>query len=125
MKRLLVVDDSREVRRSVCAVLGDLLAGVSFGEAATATDALAAFGRESWDGVLLDLSLPDRNGLETLREMRRARPDVPILIMSFHPHAEYAAAARAHGAAGYVAKGSSPEAMADAVRAAINPAAPT
>jgi len=119
MTRLLVVDDSGEVRRSVCAVLGDLLAGVSFGEAATAGDALAAFARESWDAVLLDLSLPDRSGLETLREMRRARPDVPVLVMSFHPQVEYAAAARAHGAAGYVAKGSPPEEMAAAITAAL------
>jgi len=121
MTRLLVVDDNGEVRRSVCAVLGDLLAGVSFGEAATASDALAAFAREKWDAVLLDLSLPDRSGLETLREMRRAHPDVPVLVMSFHPQAEYAAAARAHGAAGYVAKGSSPEVMAAAITAALRP----
>lgn len=119
MTRLLVVDDSREVRRSVCAVLGDLLADVSFGEAANAGDAMAAFTRERWDGVLLDLSLPDRNGLETLREMRRARPDVPVLVMSFHPQSEYAAAARAHGAAGYITKGSSPEQIAAAVTATL------
>lgn len=119
MKRLLVVDDSGEVRRSVCTALADLLDGVSFGEAASAADALAALARERWDGVLLDLSLPDRNGLETLREMRRARPAVPVLVMSFHPQAEYAAAARAHGAAGYVAKGSSPEELAAAVNRAL------
>jgi DNA-binding NarL/FixJ family response regulator len=124
MTRLLVVDDSAEVRRSVCAVLGELLAGVSFGEAATAGDALAAFARERWDGVLLDLSLPDRSGLEALREMRRARPEVPVVVMSFHPQSEYAAAARAHGAAGYVAKGSSPEQIAGAVTAALAPPPP-
>jgi len=122
MTRLLVVDDSAEVRRSVCAALGELLAGLSFGEAATAGEALAAFARERWDGVLLDLSLPDRNGLQTLREMRRARPEIPVVVMSFHPPAEYGAAARANGAAGYVTKGSSPEAIAAAVTAALDAA---
>lgn len=119
MKRLLVVDDSSEVRRSVCTALADLLAGVSFGEAETAAAALAAFQREHWDGVLLDLSLPDRSGLQTLSEMRRARPEVPVLVMSFHPQAEYAAAARAHGAAGYVSKGSTPDQLAAAVKIAL------
>jgi two-component system invasion response regulator UvrY len=119
MRRILVVDDSLEIRRSVRAVLADLVADVAFGEAAGAQEALAAVSREPWDLVLLDVSLPDRSGLETLREIRRLRPALAVLIMSFHPAAEYEAAARAHGATGYVTKGSSPEAIADAVNAAL------
>jgi len=75
--------------------------------------------REAWDLVLLDLSLPDRSGFETLRHIRRLRPGVPVLVMSFNVQAEYAAATRAAGAVGYIAKGSSSDAIASAVRGAL------
>jgi len=69
--------------------------------------------------VLLDLSLPDRSGLETLRALRRLLPASPVLVMSFHPEADYAAAVRAAGAPGYVAKGDAPATLLDAVRGAL------
>jgi two-component system invasion response regulator UvrY len=118
--RLLVVDDSDDVRRSMRAMLADLFAGVTFGEARDAAEALAAVARDVWDLVLLDLSLPDRNGLDTLRDIRRLLSPLPVIVMSFHAQAEYAAAARAAGAVGYVAKGSSAEVVAAAVRAAVD-----
>jgi len=119
MRRILLVDDSGEVRRSVRAVLEDLLPNTICGEAAGARDALSAVGRERWDLVLLDLSLPDCSGLDLLRDLRRLCPAVPVVVMSFHPEAEYSAAAEAAGAAGYVAKGSSPEVIAGACAAAL------
>jgi two-component system invasion response regulator UvrY len=119
MTRILLVDDNGEVRRSMRAMLADLLADAAFGDAADAAGALAALAREAWDLVLLDLSLPDRSGMETLRQIRRIRPTVPVLVMSFHAQAEYAAAARAAGAVGYIAKGSSSDVIASAVRSAL------
>jgi len=119
MTRILLVDDSAEVRRSMRAMLAELLEDVTFDEAADAAGAFAALTREPWDLVLLDLSLPDRNGFETLRHIRRLRPGVPVLVMSFNVQAEYAAATRAAGAVGYIAKGSSSDAIASAVRGAL------
>jgi DNA-binding NarL/FixJ family response regulator len=121
MTRVLLVDDCEEVRRSVRAVLVEALADLTIGEARGAVEALARLAEEPWDVVLLDLSLPDRRGMDALREIRRLRPDLPVLIMSFHPEAEYASAARAAGAVGYIPKGSSPEAIATAVRRALAP----
>jgi len=119
MTRILLVDDSAEVRRSMRAMLAELLESVTFGEAPDAAAALDALTREAWDLVLLDLSLPDRSGFETLRHIRRLRPGVPVLVMSFNVQAEYAAATRAAGAVGYIAKGSSSDAIASAVRSAL------
>jgi two-component system invasion response regulator UvrY len=119
MTRILLVDDSGEVRRSMRALLAALLVDATFEDAADAAGALAALAREPWDLVLLDLSLPDRNGFDTLRQIRAIRPAVPVLVMSFHAQAEYAAATRAAGAVGYIAKGSSSDVIASAVRTAL------
>jgi two-component system invasion response regulator UvrY len=119
--RILLVDDSGDVRRSMRAVLADAFGDVAIGEAGDAAEALAALAREPWDVVLLDLSLPDRSGLDTLREIRRRSQSLPVVVMSFHSEVEYAAVTRAAGAAGYVAKGSSSEIIAAAVRNALAP----
>jgi DNA-binding NarL/FixJ family response regulator len=121
MRRVLIVDDSDLVRRSVRSVLHAAFAGLAIGEATAAAEALVLVEREPWDAVLLDLSLPDRRGMDALVDLRRLRPSLPILVMSLHAEAEYGAAVRAAGAAGYLAKGSSPETIAAAV-AAILPA---
>src|SRR6266550_7931323 len=77
--RILVVDDHALVRRGLIELLQGLPAGVQFGEAGTAAEAITlAFG-ERWDVVLLDLGLPDRHGLEVLREVHAARPKLPVL----------------------------------------------
>jgi two-component system, NarL family, invasion response regulator UvrY len=120
MTRILLVDDSDQVRRSVRELLAEVLADVAVGEAGGAVEALALLDRETWDVVLLDLSLPDRNGMDTLRDIRRMRPTLPVLVMSFHTEAEYATAVRAAGAAGYVAKGSSSGVIATAVKSALS-----
>jgi two-component system invasion response regulator UvrY len=120
MTRVLLVDDSTLVRRSVRAVLASALSDVTVGEAGGAAEALVLVDREPWDVVLLDLSLPDRSGIDTLRDIRRLRPALPVLVMSFHTEAEYAAAARAAGAVGYVAKGSPSAVIASAVKSALS-----
>jgi DNA-binding NarL/FixJ family response regulator len=119
MTKVLVVDDSDAVRRSVHSVLADLLADADIGEAASAAAALARVDAEHWDLVLLDLSLPDRSGIDTLRAIHALRPALPVLVMSFHPEAAYGPAVRAAGAAGYLTKGSSADVIAQAVRGAL------
>jgi len=119
MTRILLVDDSDDVRRSMRAVLAGELGQVTIGEARDATEALALAGRESWDVVLLDLSLPDRSGMDTLRDIRRLKPAPPVIVMSFHTEAEYTIAARAAGAAGYLAKGSASGVIAAAIQDAL------
>ena len=119
MSRILVVDDSDLVRGSLRALLADAFPGAVVGEAAASGPALAALARERWDMVLLDLSLPDRDGVRTLREIRRLHPKLPVVLMSLPPEAEYGAAMRAAGATDYISKGSSPAMITAAVRQAL------
>ena len=117
--RILVVDDSAAIRGSLRELLSETLPGVVVSEAGAAAPALAAIGREPWDLVMLDLSLPDRRGVETLRDIRRMSPALPVVVMSLHPEEEYRAAMRAAGATDYVSKGSSAPAIAAVVLAAL------
>jgi two-component system invasion response regulator UvrY len=116
MTRILVVDDSVALRGSVCALLAQEFPGAIVGEAAGALPAFALVAEEPWDLVLLDLSLPDRRGVEVLRELRTLRPDLPVVVMSLHGESEYGAAMRAAGAVDYISKGSSAQSIAAAIR---------
>jgi len=117
--RVLIVDDHERVRRGVRDALDQALGQGVCGEAGGALEALRRVEQEPWDVVLLDLSLPDGNGMDTLKELRRKRPGVPVLVMSMHPESQYGPAARAAGAAAYLPKGSDPETIAAAVRGAL------
>ena len=117
--RVLIVDDHERVRRGVREALTRTLGESEFGEAGGAAEALHQVEENPWDVVLLDLSLPDGSGMETLRAMRHLRPALPVLVMSMHPESQYGPVVRAAGAAGYLPKGSDPEIMAAAVRGAL------
>ena len=109
MNRILVVDDHALVRRGLIELLQQLPDGVQFGEAGTAAEALALALDEKWDVVLLDLGLPDRHGLDVLRELRVARPQLPVLILTMFPEDQLALRVLELGAAGYLTKESAPE----------------
>jgi len=109
MIRILVVDDHALVRRGLIELLQGLPDGVQFGEAGTAAEAIAlAFG-ERWDVVLLDLGLPDRHGLEVLREVHAARPQLSVLVLTMFPEDQLALRMLEMGASGYLTKESAPE----------------
>lgn len=119
MTRILVVDDHALVRRGLIEILEGLPDGAQFGEAGTAADALAlAFG-ERWDIVLLDLGLPDRHGLDVLRELHAARPNLPVLILTMFPEDQLALRLLEMGASGYLTKESAPEELLRAVERLI------
>jgi DNA-binding NarL/FixJ family response regulator len=109
MTRILVVDDHALVRRGLIELLQSLPAGTEFGEAGTGADALTMALSESWDVVLLDLALPDRHGLDVLRELHGAKPKLPVLILTMFPEDQLALRVLEIGAAGYLTKESAPE----------------
>jgi DNA-binding NarL/FixJ family response regulator len=109
MTRILVVDDHALVRRGLIELLQGLPEGVEFGEAGTAAEAMAQASAARWDVVLLDLGLPDRHGLEVLRELRRIKPELPVLILTMFPEDQLALRLLEVGASGYLTKESAPE----------------
>jgi DNA-binding NarL/FixJ family response regulator len=116
MTRILLVDDHAVVRRGVRDILTDALGKVTFGEASKPSEALERLQDQEWDVVVLDISLPGRGGLDALREIKRLRPSLPVLVLSMHAEDHYALRALRAGAAGYVNKESAAEDLSGAVR---------
>jgi two-component system, NarL family, invasion response regulator UvrY len=116
MIRILIVDDHPLVRRGIAQVLAAEFTGAVIGEAATAAEALEAISNETWSLVLLDISLPGRNGLEVLKEIKTARPKLPVLVLSTYPASQFATRVLRAGAAGYLTKEEPPEVLIQAVR---------
>jgi two-component system, NarL family, invasion response regulator UvrY len=114
--RVLVADDHPIVRKGLRQIL-DAIGDIEV--AAEADNGQAVLDRAAQGGidvVLLDLSMPGRDGLEVLQELRRLRPEIRVLMLSMHPEDQYAVRTLKAGAAGYLNKESAPEELIRAVR---------
>lgn len=112
---MLLVDDHAVVRRGVRAILEDHSANVTVREAGNADEALEILGAETFDVVVLDLSMPGRDGFDLLGEIKHRVPTTPVLIMSLHAEDQFALRALRAGAAGYLAKSAAAEELVAAV----------
>jgi two-component system invasion response regulator UvrY len=115
MIRILLVDDHPVVRHGIRQVLIDGLKAVTVGEASDVPTASARIRREAWDVVVLDLTLPGASGLDLLKEIRRERPALPVLVLSMHPAAQFARRVLSAGASGYLTKDSAATDLVDAI----------
>jgi len=120
MKRILLVDDHVVVRQGLIQLLSILLdPSVEFDEASTGQEGIDKLNRTDYSLVLVDISLPGRNGLDVLRQMRQLKPNIPILVLSMHPDEQYAVRALRAGASGYVTKASASEELKGAIEKAL------
>ncbi|HEY3304237.1 MAG TPA: response regulator transcription factor [Candidatus Binatia bacterium] len=116
MVKILIADDHPVVRQGLKQVLADEADMKVEGEAANANELLAKVRRESWDIVLLDITMPGRGGLEVLKDLRRERAKLPVLVLSMHPEDQFGLRVLKAGAAGYLTKDSAPEELVKAIR---------
>lgn len=107
--KILVVDDHSIVREGLKQILADNTEMIVAGEASTAQEALQKVRAGNFDMVIMDISLPDRNGLEVLEQIKSFLPKLPILILSMHAEEQYATRAFKAGASGYLTKESASE----------------
>lgn len=114
--RVLIADDHAVFRRGLKETLAEAFSAVVFGEASTAQEALDHVRRQSWDVVILDISMPGKSGLDILDELKRLRPKLPILLLSMHPEQQFARRALKAGAAGYLTKDGVPEELKEAIK---------
>ena len=114
--RILIVDDHPIVRQGLRQTLADSADVCEIGEAADGPQAIDLVGRSDWDAVVLDIGLPGRGGIEVLKDIKRERPRLPVLILSMHPEDQYAIRALRAGAAGYITKGTATETLVEAIR---------
>lgn len=112
---MLLVDDHAVVRRGVRAILEDHYSGISVREAGGGDEALALLADQTFDAVVLDLSMPGRDGFDLLAEIKHRSPKTPVLIMSLHGEDQFALRALRAGAAGYLTKSAAPEQLVAAV----------
>lgn len=117
--RCLVVDDHPLMRQGV----KDLLLGKGLChavvEAASGEEALTAVRREPWDLLVLDVALPDKHGLEVLKEVKLLCPSIRVIMLSLYPEREFALRAIKAGASGYLTKDRSPSELVKAVEEVV------
>jgi len=114
--RILIVDDHVIIRQGLKQILAQAFPGAQFGEAEDAQTALDHIWKEPWQVVLLDITMPGRSGLDVLKQLVEARPDVAVLVLSMHPEDQYAVRVLKTGAAGYITKNHASEEVVTAVK---------
>jgi DNA-binding NarL/FixJ family response regulator len=102
--RVFVTDDHELLREGIKKVLKEEINIRVTGEARTAADTLSKIRPGLFDVIILDLSLPDRNGLDIIGELKTIDNKLAILVLSMHPEEQFAERALAAGADGYIAK---------------------
>lgn len=113
---ILVVDDHLVVREGLKRILQDCDDCTVTAEAGNVADALAWLRRRRFDLVLLDISLPERTGLDLLKTMKKELPRLPVLVLSAYREDHYAVRAFKDGADGYLSKESASESLIAAIR---------
>jgi DNA-binding NarL/FixJ family response regulator len=117
--KVLLVDDDTLVRKGLVHLLKSCVEDAEVGEASDATEALAMLESDGYHVVLADIRLPGRDGLEMLKDIRSAHPDIPVVMLTGYDDPEYVKGALAEGAAGYLLKDSTPEDLTQAIRVAL------
>jgi len=116
MLKIFVADDHAIVRRGLRQIISETHDMRVAAEAEGGDDLLSRVFQEHYDLVLLDISMPGTNGLEVLKQLKRRRPRLPVLMLSIYPEEQYAMRALKAGASGYLTKESAPEELIAAIR---------
>ena len=119
MPRILIADDHAIVRLGWKQIIAEGFEQMIVEETGSGRGVLDAVKDAPWCAVVLDVDLPDMNGLDVLKELKARRPDVPVVMLSFHTEAEYAVRAFRAGAHAYLTKDSAPDELLAAVKKAM------
>jgi two-component system, NarL family, invasion response regulator UvrY len=115
MKHVLLVDDHPLYSQGVQSVLS-VDHSMQIQNCMTAQSAIDRVKNENWDLVILDISLPDRNGLDLLKQIKTIKPSTPVLILTIHSEEQYALRVLKAGASGFLTKQACRETLVTAVR---------
>lgn len=114
--RVFIADDHAIVREGLKQILADSRDIVVGGEAENGLDAIRLFPKSRCHVMLLDISMPDKNGIEVLKQIKKEHPDTQVLMLSMHREDQYAIRSLKAGAAGYLTKQAAPKELVVAIR---------
>ena len=118
--KVLVVDDHALVRRGMGHVIRECFADAEVLEAGSAKEAVERLSSEEVDVALVDVRMPDADGLELLHDVKARWPGLPVIMLTSFDHAHYVRRALAEGAAGYMLKDATPEDLEQAINVALS-----
>ncbi len=116
MLRVLIADDHPIVRRGLKQTVAETSDIVVADEASSGWEVLSKVRAGNYDVLVLDVSMPGRNGMDILRQLKNEKPGLPVLMLSIHPEEQYAVRALRSGASGYLTKESAPDELVAAIR---------
>jgi two-component system, NarL family, invasion response regulator UvrY len=114
--KVLIADDHPLLREGLKLILSETDDIVLAGEATEGQEVLDKVKADHFDVLVLDITMPKKNGFEVLKELRTDGNDIPILILSTYSAEEYGELAVREGASGYLTKDEAPEKLIDAIR---------
>lgn len=116
MLKILIADDHPVFRQGLRQILSEANDMVVACEVSNGLEVLDRVRTGCCDVILLDISLPGRNGIDILKQLKKERPGLPVLILTMHPEEQYAVRALKAGASGYLTKESTPSELIAAIR---------
>jgi len=114
--KVYIADDHAIVREGLKQILAETRDIVVAGEAENGLDAVKLFRKSDCQVMLLDISMPDRSGIEVLKQIKKEKPELAVLMLSMHREDQYAIRSLKAGASGYLTKQSAPRELVTAIR---------
>jgi len=116
MIRVLIADDHAILRRGLIEIISEAGDMQVVGEAENSAQTMEFARHHDLDVVVLDINMPDRNGIDTLKLLKSEKPKLAVLMLTMHPEEIYALRAIKAGASGYLNKQSAPTLLVMAIR---------
>ena len=116
MIKILIADDHSIVREGLKQIVAESPEMAVRGEAVNGQQVLKLVHKTDYDLILLDIAMPGRGGIDTLKQLKIEKPEIPVLILSMYPEDQYAVRAIKAGASGYLTKESAPEELIGAIK---------
>jgi two-component system, NarL family, invasion response regulator UvrY len=120
MARILLADDHAILRKGLKQLLTEDRATYDVGEASTGRETLDLLRQSKWNLLILDINMPDRSGVDILRQIQASHPDLKVLVLSGFPERQYAVNMIRAGACGYLNKEMAPEELLVAVKTVLS-----
>jgi two-component system, NarL family, invasion response regulator UvrY len=117
---ILIADDHAIVRKGLAQILEEEFPSSKITQVGNSAEVLDQLEEKTWDVILLDISMPGKNGIELLKQLRTSGVKSPILILSMHPEDQYAIRVLKAGASGFLNKESATEELLAAVHRVLS-----